>query len=57
MANQEHTDIIKQGVRAWNKWRAENPTIDPDLSNADLQGINLDALMMFSETGHRLTKL
>lgn len=50
MANQEHVDIIKQGVRAWNKWRIENPTIRPDLSNANLQSINLDPLM-FSETG------
>ena len=51
MANQDHVDIIKQGVRAWNKWRAENPAIIPDLRNAQLQGINLVALMVLNEAG------
>ena len=37
MANPEHLKILKQGVDAWNKWRAENPGIIPDLEGADLQ--------------------
>lgn len=41
MANQEYVLIIKQGLEAWNQWRHENPEIRPDLSNSDLQGINL----------------
>lgn len=41
MANQEHLDILKQGVESWNKWRGENLTVAPDLSGADLSGINL----------------
>ena len=32
MANQEHIEILKQGTRAWNKWRNDNPNIKPDLS-------------------------
>jgi len=47
MANQEHLDILKQGVDIWNQWRKEHPDItDPDLSganliDADLSGANL----------------
>jgi uncharacterized protein YjbI with pentapeptide repeats len=36
MANEEHVAILKQGVNAWNEWRAENPKVAPDLSEADL---------------------
>jgi len=41
MANQEHLDILKQGVEAWNQWREEHPEIRPDLSYADLSGATL----------------
>jgi uncharacterized protein YjbI with pentapeptide repeats len=41
MANQEHLDILKQGVQAWNRWREEHPDVDPDLSNANLRHTNL----------------
>ena len=40
-ANQEHLDILKQGVDEWNKWRDENSEIRPDLSGADFRGANL----------------
>jgi hypothetical protein len=53
MANLEHLKILKQGVEAWNKWREEDPGINPDLGNAslidadlrssDLRGANLFA--------------
>jgi hypothetical protein len=36
MANPEHIEILKQGVEVWNRWRAENPKIVPDLSGVDL---------------------
>ena len=36
MANQEHLDLLKQGVACWNDWRAKNPTIPPDLKRAEL---------------------
>jgi uncharacterized protein YjbI with pentapeptide repeats len=35
MANQEHLDILKQGVEVWNRWREEHPDVDPDLSRTD----------------------
>ncbi len=46
MANQEHLEILKQGVDVWNKWRKEHPNILPDfeegnLEGADLRGVNL----------------
>jgi uncharacterized protein YjbI with pentapeptide repeats len=41
MANHEHVAILKKGVTTWNAWRDENPDILPDLSGADLRGLNL----------------
>ncbi len=41
MANQEHLDILRQGVAVWNKWREEHPDIQPDLGGAKLARINL----------------
>jgi uncharacterized protein YjbI with pentapeptide repeats len=46
MANPEHLAILEQGVEVWNKWREENPDIEPDLRGADLkygkfEGVNL----------------
>ncbi len=41
MANEEHLNILKQGVEAWNKWREEHPDIRPDLPEADLREANL----------------
>ncbi len=45
MANPEHLAKLNQGVEAWNRWRAENPSVTPDLQKAqidiaDLKGIN-----------------
>jgi hypothetical protein len=37
MANQEHLDILKQGVETWNQWRKEHADIPPDLSYTDLR--------------------
>ncbi len=41
MANQEHLDILLQGVGAWNRWRKEHPEIHPDLRDANLRDANL----------------
>ena len=41
MANQEHLDILKQGVEVWNQWRKEHPNIQPDLASADLNRVDL----------------
>jgi uncharacterized protein YjbI with pentapeptide repeats len=41
MANQEHLDIIKQGVEVWNKWIGKHRNIQPDLGGANLRGADL----------------
>ncbi len=43
MTNQQQLEILKQGVKVWNKWRAENPDIDIDLSGSDLYGVDLSS--------------
>ncbi len=68
MANQEHLDILKQGVEVWNKWREEHPEIEPDLSGENfrevprLEGVNFSRVnlmdvRLFGEnlTGANLT--
>lgn len=46
MANQEHLDIIKQGIEVWNLWREDHPNRwkRPDLVGADLAGATLSGL-------------
>ena len=41
MANEQHLNILEQGVSAWNFWREENPKIWPDLIGANLSGKEL----------------
>ena len=36
MLNPQHAAKIKEGVRAWNAWRIENPFIEPELSDLNL---------------------
>ena len=42
MANPEHLAKLKEGVKAWNQWRNENPDVAVDLSEADLTDAELD---------------
>jgi uncharacterized protein YjbI with pentapeptide repeats len=42
MADAEQVAILKQGIKAWNQWRANNHQLQIDLSHADLEGIRLD---------------
>lgn len=42
MANQEHLDILNQGIEVWNQWREEHSEIEPDLSGIDLHRTNLE---------------
>ena len=42
LASHDHIDILKSGVRDWNKWREENTTVTPDLRGADLHGACLE---------------
>lgn len=41
MADEKHLAILKQGVESWNKWREENPEIEPDLTRANLSRAKL----------------
>lgn len=43
MANQEHLNILTQGVDSWNLWRSRNKVV-PELSGATLTGRNLSAV-------------
>jgi uncharacterized protein YjbI with pentapeptide repeats len=61
MANQEHLDLLKQGVGTWNTWREKHPEIQPDLgganlSNADFSKVNLSGAYLGRTNFHR-TKL
>ncbi|NES67596.1 MAG: pentapeptide repeat-containing protein [Okeania sp. SIO2D1] len=44
MANNSQLDLLRRSVEEWNRWRRENPQEKVDLSNADLEGINLAAI-------------
>ena len=44
MPNNDHLKILMQGADAWNKWRQQNPSVIPDLSGIQLEG------MVLSET-------
>ena len=39
--NGEHLTVLRKGVEAWNRWRAENPEVRPDLSGAHLSKADL----------------
>lgn len=41
MANQEHLDILKQGVDAWNTWISEHVDIKPNFRRANLKETDL----------------
>ncbi|MEX0268594.1 pentapeptide repeat-containing protein [Leptolyngbyaceae cyanobacterium UHCC 1019] len=41
MADKEQLERLKQGVEAWNQWRSDNPSIEVNLSNANLIGAEL----------------
>ncbi|GHO98885.1 hypothetical protein KSF_089330 [Reticulibacter mediterranei] len=44
MANQEHLERLKQGVKVWNQWRKEHTPKDLDLEDADLMGACLNGV-------------
>ncbi len=41
MASKAHLKVLEQGAIAWNRWRRNNPDVQPDLSRAKLYGVNL----------------
>ena len=42
MANNEQMDLLKQGIQAWNAWRAEQTEATVDLSGGALRGLGLE---------------
>lgn len=56
MAIPQHLEVLKQGVKAWNKWRHENPGAEPDLAGAKLSKANLKEANL-SETDLRWADL
>lgn len=41
MADDEHIEILRRGVFAWNMWREEHPNVTPNLCDADFAGFDL----------------
>ncbi|MCI0429384.1 MAG: pentapeptide repeat-containing protein [Rhodospirillales bacterium] len=41
MADEAHLALLKQGVDAWNAWRAAHANTRPDLSDVSLRGLDL----------------
>ncbi len=41
MTNEEHLAVLRQGVDAWNEWKANHPDIRPNLSFATSNGISI----------------
>jgi len=47
MANPEHLEILKQGVREWNRWRKDHHKRLPDLSDANLIYADLSRALLY----------
>ena len=41
MADKEQLELLIRDVDAWNRWRADNPKLKPDLAYAVMRGANL----------------
>jgi hypothetical protein len=46
MANPEHLEILKRGMKAWDEWRLEYKDVQPDLSGAFLGSANLSHISL-----------
>ena len=53
MANEEQLSILKQGVKVWNEWQAENNSVDIDFSEADLRNADLKRVNLFDANLNR----
>jgi uncharacterized protein YjbI with pentapeptide repeats len=41
MANESHLSVLKQGVKAWNRWREQDSSVNPQLGEANLDRADL----------------
>jgi len=44
MADEKHEKILRSGVHTWNSWRRQNPMVTPDLTAANLSGMDLSGV-------------
>jgi hypothetical protein len=44
MPNDEHLKVLEQGVSVWNRWRADNISLSPDLSKVTLNRLSLNQI-------------
>ena len=42
MANLEHIERLRKGLKLWRNWRYDNPDVLPDLTSVDLSGAGLN---------------
>src|SRR5512144_387275 len=40
MSDEQQVTLLCRSIREWNRWRAENPQVTPDLAGAGLRGVN-----------------
>jgi uncharacterized protein YjbI with pentapeptide repeats len=57
VANVEHLRILERGVDVWNKWRKDNPSIQPNLeganlNHAELEGVDFSHANLLPELAH-----
>jgi hypothetical protein len=46
MTETDHFSLLRQGKAAWSAWREANPSIHPDLREANLTGANLAGALL-----------
>jgi hypothetical protein len=52
MTKTDHVSLLRQGKAVWSAWREANPSIHPDLREANLNGANLaEALLRGADLG------
>jgi uncharacterized protein YjbI with pentapeptide repeats len=47
MAVEEYLEIIRQGVDAWNEWKAKNPNSRPELDDVNLRSAQLSSVNLY----------
>lgn len=55
MAKAKHLSVLLRGTDTWNEWRKDNPHIQPDLSGANLHGIELERANLSCSIFRRLS--